>query len=538
MAGENRAHAAPLNDRGLFYEPGPCTLIHRNRQFALLVPGIRAQVIAGVWEALDKVPDPDDVLEHIVAHTDYESVKTLGPILYGRYIGECSVMIVHADTAVAVYSRASHALLCGSATAKAEPVRTEDTVRIAWGDLPEEGNAGVLRLVEGMARVRGFVLTCCDLQSLSGQERTRLVAAVHDHGRSISAPQSPEVSAPEPSSGAPPDDLASEASLALITNQDSSLAASHNVHLTSTPTSSVPQSGVLDQLLNPGSVRSEFKLRSVVEPARPELGLLPLEGPPRLNLRQGHASGHRGRHAQRSMPVGELDEMDISAASTSNPVSGHSPERLPTQHAVEEIGPDRGDTPANTSIDCTASYHDASHRASPSHRATVCTMSGSSPLRAPEKDGHTVLGLACSGQHINPPDIRRCRVCGEHLNTTASKMPRPRLGTVEISDGTVVELDRTVIIGRKPRAPSDAAGEVPRIVTVPSPSHDISRNHLEIRLEGWNVIGRDMGSMNGTVITRPGQPPMRLRAHDGVLLRSGDVIEIGDGLTLRLKDVP
>jgi pSer/pThr/pTyr-binding forkhead associated (FHA) protein len=74
--------------------------------------------------------------------------------------------------------------------------------------------------------------------------------------------------------------------------------------------------------------------------------------------------------------------------------------------------------------------------------------------------------------------------------------------------------------------------DVPQLVTVPSPQQDISRSHLELRLEGWHVVALDLGTTNGTTLHRPGHEPLRLRAREGVLLRDGDLLDLGDDVHL------
>ena len=54
----------------------------------------------------------------------------------------------------------------------------------------------------------------------------------------------------------------------------------------------------------------------------------------------------------------------------------------------------------------------------------------------------------------------------------------------------------------------------PHLVRVTSAQNDISRNHVEILLEDWHVLIRDLGSTNGTTVALPGQHPVRLRPSD------------------------
>lgn len=107
---------------------------------------------------------------------------------------------------------------------------------------------------------------------------------------------------------------------------------------------------------------------------------------------------------------------------------------------------------------------------------------------------------------------------------------------VLISGGDRFVLDRTAIIGRRPRASRVSANDVPQLVTVPSPQQDISRSHLELRLEGWHVVALDLGATNGTTLYRVGFEPVRLRPREGVVLHDGDHLDLGDDVHLKFGE--
>lgn len=109
------------------------------------------------------------------------------------------------------------------------------------------------------------------------------------------------------------------------------------------------------------------------------------------------------------------------------------------------------------------------------------------------------------------------------------------VGRVRLSTGQVIELDRPVVLGRKPRVSRVGGAAVPRLVTVPSPEQDISRSHLEIRLEGVSVLVVDLGSTNGSTLLRTGQLPVRLHPNEAVLVVDGDVVDLGEGVTLTFE---
>lgn len=112
---------------------------------------------------------------------------------------------------------------------------------------------------------------------------------------------------------------------------------------------------------------------------------------------------------------------------------------------------------------------------------------------------------------------------------------RPLLGDVDISTGGSFSLDRGAIIGRRPRVSRVSGTDVPQLITVPSPQQDISRSHVELLLEGWHVVALDLGTTNGTWLVRAGEEPLRLPPREGALLHDGDVLDLGDGVQLRLR---
>ncbi|WP_102157733.1 FHA domain-containing protein [Zhihengliuella halotolerans] len=154
-----------------------------------------------------------------------------------------------------------------------------------------------------------------------------------------------------------------------------------------------------------------------------------------------------------------------------------------------------------------------------------------------------VLGRACAEGHANPPTSSSCTVCGAALTGDAHQVIRPALGRMIVADGggqreSEHELTRSVVLGRQPSARGFTGDRQPRLMQVSSPSGDISRSHLQVRVDGWHVELVDLGATNGTVLIRPGQAPRRLGKSESVLLLSGDVADLGDGVSLRFEDLP
>jgi len=152
--------------------------------------------------------------------------------------------------------------------------------------------------------------------------------------------------------------------------------------------------------------------------------------------------------------------------------------------------------------------------------------------------GLTVLARVCSQGHPNPPTRSQCSACGAALLPDAVQVNRPRLGRARLSTGELLDLDQSLIIGRQPSVSRVQGGVMPRLVQVPSPEGDISRSHVEVRLEGWHVMLCDLKATNGTVLVREGQPPRRLAQNEMAILLDGDIAELGDNISLRFEEIP
>ena len=151
-----------------------------------------------------------------------------------------------------------------------------------------------------------------------------------------------------------------------------------------------------------------------------------------------------------------------------------------------------------------------------------------------------VLSAVCPQGHPNPTNYTACRVCGAELNRPAKSVACPPLGRVVTSGGESIELNRPLLVGRNPVADDvTSVAEVPmRPLTVASPNQLVSRNHILIDLDAWSVLAQDLGNCNGTVLNRQNEAPVRLSSATPVLLRSGDVLDLGDGQTLAFENLP
>ena len=167
------------------------------------------------------------------------------------------------------------------------------------------------------------------------------------------------------------------------------------------------------------------------------------------------------------------------------------------------------------------------------------------PPAPPAPSGTPVAGAA-DGDHdgatISAAEARALRqnipTAEPDAPTTVLPVVPGGVGRVRVSTGQVVTLDRTVIIGRRPRSTRASGADLPHLIAVESPQQDISRSHLEIRPEGDTVVVVDLHTTNGSTLLRPGADPLRLHPGEQTLVLSGDVVDLGDGVTVAFEDLP
>ncbi|GAA4665901.1 FHA domain-containing protein [Frondihabitans cladoniiphilus] len=100
--------------------------------------------------------------------------------------------------------------------------------------------------------------------------------------------------------------------------------------------------------------------------------------------------------------------------------------------------------------------------------------------------------------------------------------------------GVAWSLSSPLVIGRRPSGPRVLRGDVPALVTVPSPRGEVSGSHVEIRQEGSAVVVTDLRSTNGTRVEIPGRNPVALRQGESLVVLTGTIVDIGDGNLLEI----
>ena len=151
--------------------------------------------------------------------------------------------------------------------------------------------------------------------------------------------------------------------------------------------------------------------------------------------------------------------------------------------------------------------------------------------------GPTVQAVICSWGHPNPPGAERCRVCTGLIAAQPPRaVPTPVLAVLRASTGQTVDLVGSVLVGRAP-ARDRARVEDPVLLTVTSPSHDISRTHLEVFGSGWDVGVTDLHSTNGTVLVAPDGSIRTMGSGETAVVELGTSLELAEGISV-LIDFP
>ncbi len=126
-------------------------------------------------------------------------------------------------------------------------------------------------------------------------------------------------------------------------------------------------------------------------------------------------------------------------------------------------------------------------------------------------------------------------ILGSRRPRVADAPPPGRTARLRIDPGGEVPLDHPVVLGRGPRA-ADHPGA--RIAAVPSPRKEVSSTHLEVRLDGDELVLRDLDSTNGTVVRRPDGDVTLLRGGATLRVEVGTVLDLGDGVIVVFDTTP
>lgn len=158
---------------------------------------------------------------------------------------------------------------------------------------------------------------------------------------------------------------------------------------------------------------------------------------------------------------------------------------------------------------------------------------------APEPEAKPLVwGADCKNGHFNDPRVQYCGVCGiamVQMSLIPRQSVRPPLGLLLLDDGMTFRLDTDYVIGRSPEPAPEVAAGAARPVRLTDAEGSVSRRHVRITLNQWDVHLTDLGSVNGTFITEPDQPMRQLQRGETVMVPPGSKIQVGAQRTFRYE---
>lgn len=153
-------------------------------------------------------------------------------------------------------------------------------------------------------------------------------------------------------------------------------------------------------------------------------------------------------------------------------------------------------------------------------------------LPPPQPDAAEVLGVRCPVGHHNHPDAEYCSTCGRKMGVNATLKlvlgPRPPVGLFLADDGAAIPIASDMLIGREPLTHPDVEAGRRQPVFMADESNTVSRHHVAVTLNGWDVEVTDLGSANGASIVRAATGSgARLISGQPTPMGAGDELHIG-----------
>lgn len=147
------------------------------------------------------------------------------------------------------------------------------------------------------------------------------------------------------------------------------------------------------------------------------------------------------------------------------------------------------------------------------------------------QEGVTVLGFRCSREHLNDPRVSFCATCGIRMDQRTGVLVhgrRPPLGLIVLDTGATFVVDDDYLVGRDPDHDGEVQAGRLRPLRLDDNSGTLSRSHVEIRLQNWDVTLVDRGSANGTFVAAPQQQGWAaVVPHQAFVLTAGSQVGIG-----------
>ena len=144
----------------------------------------------------------------------------------------------------------------------------------------------------------------------------------------------------------------------------------------------------------------------------------------------------------------------------------------------------------------------------------------------PHRTVEACICLDCG--HPNPPTIADCRACNTFLTPNGGELrsvAQPTLGVIHLSDGNVEPLDMDLLIGRNPeRAP---LRHHQRAVVHGRGDRSVSRRHIDLRLDGWQVVVINLKIAEHTIVESKNGSKTPLPLGVPHTLEAGDTVRYG-----------
>ena len=162
--------------------------------------------------------------------------------------------------------------------------------------------------------------------------------------------------------------------------------------------------------------------------------------------------------------LARVSAVEFGAAVTSEPADGR-------EEPVAEPAASPDQAPEDVPVEEPLSFGEPAADPTPTGETPVVPAGTPDADDWSDRDGQTTVSAP-------PPDFDRPPVPGQEVGPSVVSRP---VASLVFSTGEVVEVDRTVLVGRAPEARQFASHDQPHAVTVASPNQEISSTHLEIR---------------------------------------------------------
>ncbi|MFI6316076.1 FHA domain-containing protein [Nonomuraea sp. NPDC050556] len=217
----------------------------------------------------------------------------------------------------------------------------------------------------------------------------------------------------------------------------------------------------------------------------------------------------------------------------------HEVRQGPPSEPIPHLGPGG---PASGPLSAVPPYeepHQGGNGTAPDHGPFEPQPSSPFEPQGEQDQRPMVYGVDCKNDHFNDPRLPYCATCGIALvqrTLVPYKGPRPSLGVLVLDDGAALPLEADYLLGRDPERAPEVTGGSARPAKVTSPDGSVSRRHLRVALDGWDVNLVDLGSVNGTQIQPPGDPNFYdIPPNEPVTIAPGTTVRIGVSRTMRFE---